>query len=135
MVEPAWKMMLSTKALLVELRRLFPRHPNLLEAHYLDRDGNYPPFDRGCVLKPVHAREGANVTILQAGNLVAHTSGTYGGPMIAQARANNLFRTVEGHAVVGSWIVGDLASGVGLREDVGLITSNSARFVPHAIVG
>lgn len=136
LVEPAWKMMLSTKALLVELWRLFPGHPNLLAAH-----GVREPQDRHAlsgtdyVLKPAHAREGANVTVLEGGKVVARSAGSYNGPLIAQARATNLFRTAGGHAIVGSWIVGDQASGVGIREDAGLITTNTARFVPHAIVG
>ena len=134
MVEPAWKMMLSTKALLVELWRLFPGHPNLLEAYHLDTGGRHPLLYGDYVLKPVHAREGANVVVLEGGNVVAHTGGSYAGPEIAQARASNLFRTAGGHAIVGSWIVGDQASGIGIREDAGLITTNTARFVPHAIV-
>jgi glutathionylspermidine synthase len=38
------------------------------------------------------------------------------------------------YPMVGSWIVGDTACGIGIREDDGPITRDSARFVPHAIV-
>jgi glutathionylspermidine synthase len=42
---------------------------------------------------------------------------------------------VEGnHAVIGSWIVGDHAAGIGLREDDTPITTDAARFVPHYFV-
>ena len=136
MVEPAWKMMLSTKALLVELWRLFPGHPNLLATHgVLEPRERHPLSGTDYVLKPIHAREGANVMVLEGGSVVAQIAGSYDGPLVAQARAANLFRTVGGHAIVGSWIVGDQASGIGMREDAGLITTNTARFVPHAIVG
>jgi glutathionylspermidine synthase len=39
------------------------------------------------------------------------------------------------HPVIGSWIVAGQASGMGIREEQGLITSNTARFVPHVIIG
>jgi glutathionylspermidine synthase len=35
--------------------------------------------------------------------------------------------------VVGSWIVGQEAAGVGIRESSGPITDNRSRFVPHTI--
>jgi glutathionylspermidine synthase len=38
----------------------------------------------------------------------------------------------DGHyAVIGSWIVGDAAAGIGMREDDTPITRNTSRFVPH----
>jgi glutathionylspermidine synthase len=33
--------------------------------------------------------------------------------------------------VIGSWIVGDRAAGMGIREDASPITRNSSRFIPH----
>ena len=35
------------------------------------------------------------------------------------------------YPVVGSWIVNGHACGMGIREDDGLITRNTSRFVPH----
>jgi glutathionylspermidine synthase len=37
--------------------------------------------------------------------------------------------------MLGSWIIAGKACGLGLREDTTLITRNTSRFVPHAIVG
>jgi len=37
--------------------------------------------------------------------------------------------------VIGAWIVGDAAAGIGVREDDGVVTRNLARFVPHFIEG
>ena len=36
--------------------------------------------------------------------------------------------------VVGSWIIADEPVGMGIREDATLITRNTSRFVPHAII-
>jgi glutathionylspermidine synthase len=35
------------------------------------------------------------------------------------------------HTVIGSWVVGGEAAGIGIREDDSPITKNSSRFVPH----
>lgn len=36
--------------------------------------------------------------------------------------------------MIGSWLVDGEPAGIGIRED-GLITGNTARFVPHVIDG
>ena len=61
-VEPAWKMLLSNKALLAALWHLYPDHPNLLPA-YLDGPGPLKEW----VAKPLHGREGDNIRIHAAG--------------------------------------------------------------------
>ena len=35
------------------------------------------------------------------------------------------------YPVIGSWIVGDEAAGIGIRESTQQITTNTSRFVPH----
>jgi glutathionylspermidine synthase len=35
------------------------------------------------------------------------------------------------HPVIGSWIIGGVPAGIGIREDTSRITSNGSRFVPH----
>jgi glutathionylspermidine synthase len=37
--------------------------------------------------------------------------------------------------VLGAWVIGGEAAGLGIREDDGPITTNFSRFVPHAIEG
>ncbi|VTP59974.1 Glutathionylspermidine synthase [Serratia rubidaea] len=37
------------------------------------------------------------------------------------------------YTLIGSWLVGDRAAGIGLREDNSPITKDSSRFVPHFI--
>ena len=122
-IEPCWKAVLSSKGILALLWKLYPQHKNLLAAHLQPGQlkGTY-------VVKPMHSREGANIQII--GEITAQTGGTYAGPMVYQAYAP-LFRTDEISAVVGSWVVGNEAAGMGIREDDSLITGNISRFVPH----
>ena len=77
-LEPPWKMILSNKAILPILCELFPDSPYLLRAEF-------EPFGDTYVVKPIHSREGANVTIVEDGRIVAETAGDYGdGPRIYQ---------------------------------------------------
>ncbi len=36
------------------------------------------------------------------------------------------------YPVIGSWVIGGVAAGIGIRETSHLITDNFSRFVPHA---
>jgi glutathionylspermidine synthase len=122
-IEPAWKTLLSNKGLLALLWQLNPGHENLLPAF------REPGMIEGTyVEKPVHSREGANIEI--KGAISAHTGGTYAGPKIYQ-QYTPLFESDGKSAVIGSWIIGDRAAGMGVREDDTLITGNISRFVPH----
>ena len=124
-LEPAWKLLLSNKALLVVLWDLFPDSPYLLPADYASLAGDH-------VRKPALSREGANVTITVGGRTIADTDGDYGGPYVYQAYAP--LPNFDGqHPVIGSWLVNGHACGIGIREDAGLVTGNTSRFVPHAI--
>lgn len=125
-IEPIWKMMWSNKAILHVLWDMFPGHRNLLPAATSPRD-----LGDSYVAKPFLAREGANVAVVERGRTVALSQGNYGGPTLYQ----ELFPLKDfgnGFPVLGSWVVGGEAAGMGVREDA-LITGNRARFVPHVI--
>ncbi len=132
-IEPPWKMLLSTKAVLPLLWELAPGHPNLLPARFADERGGVdvgPRYAR----KPCLSREGSNVTLVADDIILAAVGGSYGGRAVLQALAP--LPDFDGnHPVIGSWLVGDEPCGIGIREDRGLITSNASRFVPHAVVG
>lgn len=131
MVEPAWKMMLSSKGILPLLWRLAPGHPNLLPA-FFEGEADSEALGHSWVRKPVHSREGANITIVERGAASSRTGGPYTGPAVLQAF--HPLPVFDGmRPVVGSWIVGDRPSGMGIREDATAITGNRSRFVPHAI--
>ncbi|MBW8800675.1 MAG: glutathionylspermidine synthase family protein, partial [Streptomyces sp.] len=38
------------------------------------------------------------------------------------------------HVVLGAWVVGEEAAGLGIRESQGLVTDDYARFLPHVIL-
>ncbi len=126
-IEPAWKMLLSNKALLAVLWELFPGHPNLLPAHL---DG---PRDlaatTGWVAKPLLGREGAGVSVHEPGTDPAPREE----PCCYQALAP--LPAFDGnHVVLGAWVVEDEAAGLGIRESAGLVTDEYARFLPHVIL-
>ncbi len=124
-IEPAWKMLLANKMLLVALWERFPGHKNLLAA------GTQPhqvPGDR--VRKPLLSREGANVSMFLGGQ-VHSADGPYGAEGFIYQAAAPLPCVDGNHMVIGSWIVGETAAGIGLREDDTAITTDAARFVPH----
>lgn len=125
-LEPIWKMIWSNKAVLAILWQLFPGHPNLLPTSFDIPEGD-------AVAKPLLSREGANVSIRKAGRVIAESTGHYGEEgYVYQA----LYRLPEAapdcFPVIGSWVVDGEPAGMGIRED-GLITGNTARFVPHVI--
>ncbi len=132
-VEPAWKAILSNKGILPLLWERHPGHPNLLPAFFED-DTRSGALARA-VRKPLHSREGENIAIREAGLATEETGGDYGtGPAIVQ-ELTRLFEADGQFAVLGTWVVGDQACGLGMREDRSRITRNLSRFVPHAIVG
>lgn len=132
--EPMWKAALSSKAMLAVLWELFPGHPNLLPAYF-----SADPFAReaGFVEKPFFSREGSNVRIIANGDTVAVNGGPYSGAKVYQQRAS-LFEAksacVTTYAILGSWVVGGKACGMGIREGRDLITTNTTPFVPHFFV-
>lgn len=125
-IEPPWKMILSNKGILPILWELFPRHPNLLPA---SRDARQVSGVH--VRKPLLSREGANVEVVEEGAVRVRTSGSYGAEGYVYQGYAPLFRDGDRHAVIGSWIVGDEACGIGIREDSSIITQNTSAFVPH----
>lgn len=132
-VEPPWKAILSNKGILPLLWERAPGHPNLLPAYFADdpRAGEM----ENAVKKPLHSREGENVTVIENGVETETTEGDYGAEGFVVQELTRLFETDGRHAVLGAWIVGETACGLGLREDTSRITRNLSRFVPHAIVG
>ena len=124
-VEPPWKMLLSSKAILPVLWEMFPNHPNLLAASF--EPGK---FSTDFVKKPLYSREGANVSIT-AGGKTLEEPGDYGAEGFIWQAYHELPVFAGNYTVIGSWIVGEEPAGIGIREDTSPITKNSSRFVPH----
>ncbi|WP_126174219.1 glutathionylspermidine synthase family protein [Altericroceibacterium xinjiangense] len=132
-IEPLWKAILSNKAMLPLLWEKHPGHPNLLPA-FFEGDPRSADLARA-VSKPVFSREGENVTLLEGGKPVVEAGGDYGEERRIVQDYAPLFAADGQHAVLGSWMIGDRAAGLGLREDTTRITRNLSRFVPHFIEG
>lgn len=127
LLEPAWKLLLSNKALLPILWELFPDHPNLLPAYFTPE-----PFGGEYVKKPFFSREGANVEIHHSGGVILSDDSHYGAEgFVYQAYAPLPSFAPDSFTVLGSWVIGDRPAGIGLREDATPITRNTSRFVPH----
>lgn len=124
-IEPAWKVLMSSKAILPVLWELNPNHPNLLPSFH---EQSRAPAQ--FVRKPIYSREGANVELHTSRGTIAQI-GSYGAEgYIYQAYAP--LPDFDGnYPVIGSWIVGDEAAGIGIRENTQQITTNTSRFVPH----
>lgn len=131
-LEPPWKAILSNKGILPLLWERHPGHPNLLPSRFdPDPAGT---LDKGWVRKPFFSREGANVRISTAAGREMNVAGPYvGGPCILQ-EYHPLPNFDGRYAVIGSWVIADRASGLGVREDDTLVTRDTSRFVPHVIL-
>lgn len=127
LAEPLWKLLLSTKAILPLLWELFPGHPNLLRAERTAWSDTY-------VRKPLRSREGANVDLVRRGQTIATSTGAYGAEGFIYQELCPLPEFDGAHAVIGSWVVGDTACGIGIREDDGPVTTDGSRFVPHLLL-
>lgn len=130
-LEPAWKAIISNKALLPLLWEMFPNHPNLLES-YFAHDA-HPPME-SYVIKPLFSREGANIRIIENGKEVASADGPYGKEGMIVQEYCPMPRYNDSYTLIGSWLVNGTPCGIGLREDKALITQDLSRFYPHVIV-
>lgn len=132
-LEPVWKLVMSNKAVLSMLYELFPDSPYVLPC-YLSR-----PQSGVFCKKPVFSREGHNVSIVEIHNWEEHfrlaeTEGDYdNGAYVYQGYVTP---TVYGgrYPVIGSWVIGGEAAGIGIRENCMEVTDNLSEFVPHIIM-
>lgn len=139
-IEPVWKSVISNKAFMAILWERYQNHPNLLKTTF-----DQTKFGDGAsfVKKPFLSREGANVSLYDQNGLVLETSGDYdvGNYVYQECCMLPSFPAPEntGHhgpqekmyAVLGSWVVGDDAVGLDIREDISPVTKDTSYFVPH----
>lgn len=120
-IEPAWRLLLSSKGVLALLWELFPDHPNLLPA--FREPGR---IGRPEISKPLFGREGANITAPGAA-----TGGDYGEEGFVFQEYAELPGVDGRYPLIGSWLIGGRPHGIGIREDATPITRDTSRFVPH----
>ncbi|MBA4419006.1 MAG: glutathionylspermidine synthase family protein [Syntrophus sp. (in: bacteria)] len=121
LLEPPWKMILSNKAILPLLWEMYPGHKNLLPSFFT-------PINTGAqyVEKPFFSREGDGIR-------VDNHFGS-GQPLSIYQEYKELPQFSGNYPVIGSWIIGSEAAGIGIREDRTPITNNMSRFVPHLFI-
>jgi len=127
-IEPAWKMILSNKAILPILWELFPDSPYMLEC-YSEAENTLKNYVR----KPILSREGANVQIYKNGYLEEQTKGEYGEEGFVCQALFEIPKFTGRTPVIGSWVINQEAAGIGVRESNRIITENTSSFIPHLI--
>lgn len=131
-IEPVWKMLLSNKGLLAVLWDLFPDSPYLLPASLNVADTlTWDAY----VTKPLLSREGANVTVTMFDQTLVSSRGDYGEEGFVYQSLATIPSFDGRYPVIGSWIIGQEAGGMGIRESTRIITDNLSQFVPHVIEG
>jgi glutathionylspermidine synthase len=133
LIEPPWKAILSNKAILPLLWEMFPEHPNLLPSYFED-DADEAFKNSPHVRKPFFSREGANIILRGMGENEVSTPGSYGAEGHILQTYTKPPKFGDDYAMIGSWIVGGVASGICIREDRDQITQDLSRFVPHIIL-
>lgn len=133
-VEPPWKTILSNKGILPLLWQMEPGHPNLLEAYFND-DPAKTALAHGYAKKPLYSREGSNIVLIDGGDII---DSDYTGPYGQEGHILQALATLPNfdgnYPVIGSWVIGEKAHGIGIREDRSPITKDTSRFIPHAIL-
>lgn len=125
-LEPAWKSIVSNKALLPMLWKMFPGHPNLLPSFFEEEKHK---ADVDLVRKPLFSREGANIQLDGK-----ESEGPYGEEGYIYQAKHLLPNFNDNYTVIGSWLVDGQPAGLSIREDKNLITQDTSRFLPHIIL-
>jgi glutathionylspermidine synthase len=71
--------------------------------------------------------------MVENNHIIEHNRGNYGAEGYVYQALFKLPNFDGNHAVIGSWVVGQEAVGIGIRESNDLISNDSSRFVPHLI--
>ena len=134
-IEPIWKLLLSNKGILPVLWELYPNHELLLESHFVTDASSWQP-SAGWIRKPMHSREGSNITLTTADGQTISTDGPYADRLQIDQRLGPETSFPDGtgkqlYPVLGLWMVDQECAGMGIREDAGPITGNLSSFVPH----
>jgi glutathionylspermidine synthase len=135
-IEPAWKIILSNKACLPLLWQMAPDHELLLPASF-DDDSQTANLIRQepHVRKPIFGREGGSISIIypDSPEMTTATRGGYGAEGYILQRLHTLPEYDGYHAVIGSWLIDNKPSGIGIRVDKSKITGTQAKFIPHYV--
>lgn len=132
-MEPAWKMLLSNKAMLIKLWEMFPNHPNLLPA-YLNKPDDKIVYAK----KAIHGREGSNIYISDYNGETlapgAHDVPDYHKWGYMYQQWLDITKHDGMTPIIGSWVIGNEACGMSIREDQNVVTGHDAQFASHIFI-
>lgn len=137
-IEPAWKIIMSSKIFWVHAWAQENGHPNLLPT-FMSNDPNPDyknEFPAGFIKKPIFSREGANCSIFgPSGELEAQSFGVYGAEgFIVQAKAMPCHIPKAGYVSCGAWHVNNKAAGIIMRVTESPICEDMfSRDIPHFV--
>ncbi len=128
-IEPIWKSLLSTKALLPHLWRKHRGHTNLLPSYFAGAEGD--DLGDSYVEKPIHsARARIFASFARAGRLRPQMVPMTGRSCVRRSSTSGFRRRPRRDRRLDGR---EPACGHADREDRNPITGNLARFVPHFI--
>lgn len=131
MIEPAWKVIMSSKLFMCYMSK-YNNSEYILDAFASSRK-NIKDMNNICT-KPYFGREGANIRLYgNNNNIIQETNGDYGDQLCIVQELFTLPDFGGYYPVIGSWIIGGVPSGIGIRESKTLVTDNMSMFVPHII--
>ena len=130
-IEPAWKVVCSNKAILSVLHKYNPDHPNLVPAF----DYHASTLGQNFVKKPIWGREGTGIELVRDGQVIKTSANT---PDPVSNEVSPVYQSlidvqqVDGHYVqFGSWIADNEPSGMIIRESNTPIITGQSPVVPH----
>jgi len=133
-IEPAWKAILSNKAMLPLLWERNKGHRNLLPAFVAGSEAAQDLRGQPHVTKPFFSREGADIQLFDGETRHLGPEQGYGEEGAIIQAYSPIARSGDNHAVIGSWVVGDDAVAMSVREDASPITRDLARYLPSIIL-
>ncbi len=134
-LEPAWKLVTSSKGLLAKMYEMFPDSPWLIPTR-LATAAEKSTLEglQDVVIKPCLSREGSGVIIVKGKEVIRSTNdnANNSAASVVQHLCPTL-QTADGSIIAGVWVIGGVTCGMGLRLD-GDITGDLARFIPHFFI-
>lgn len=129
-LNPAYTMLLQSKALLKFMYDLSPENPYLLKASLEEED--FP--DRKFVGKPIYGRMGENITFYDGGDQPTYeTEGDYGESTYMYQALAPFNIDLEGHRYQPSVFWTGEPAGICIRRQDDLVIDDDAEFVGHIV--
>lgn len=137
-IEPPWKVLLSSKAVMSVMWDLQPDCPWLLESRTEEQPEAAELKKRPHARKPIFGMEGTSVSLIYPGQ--PEKSFVNPGPLGKEGfllqELCPLPKYENYHVLIGSWVIGGKPAGIGIRADRSPVTTaNHCIFVPHYVNG